>query len=94
MLVGIYSRHLFFLFLFAESSIFSFIGSNPLPEIIASNDEDVLEEENSVKQQAREGENDPDAAVTIYGLVKTYPKTINIGRRETSPYHAIKVKIS
>lgn len=94
MLVGNYCRNLFFLFLLAEGSIFSFSNSNPLPEIIASNDEDVLEEENSVKQQARERENDPDAVVTIHGLVKTYPKALNIGRGEISPYHAIKVKIS
>lgn len=63
-------------------------------EIIASDDKSVIEEENHVKQQAREGIDDPDVAVMIHGLFKTYPKAKNIGCRETPPYHAIKVKIS
>ena len=97
MLAASYDRHLFFLFLLAEGNICSCIGSDLLPESITPDDEDVFEEENLVKQQAREGIDDPNAAVQIRGLVKTYPKTMKIGCcrcRETPPYHAIKVRIS
>uniref|UniRef100_A0A2N9H3Q6 ABC transporter domain-containing protein n=1 Tax=Fagus sylvatica TaxID=28930 RepID=A0A2N9H3Q6_FAGSY len=76
-----------------EGNICSCIGSDLLPESITPDDEDVFEEENLVKQQAREGIDDPNAAVQIHGLVKTYPKTMKIGCcrcRETPPYHAIK----
>lgn len=47
-----------------------------------------------VKQQRREGMVDPNIAVQICGLTKTYPGTMNIGCckcKKTSPYHAIKV---
>ncbi|KAM4107078.1 hypothetical protein ACB094_04G115600 [Castanea mollissima] len=75
-----------------EGNICRCIGLEPLPELITPDDEDVLEEENLVKQQAREGIDDPNAAVQIHGLVKTYPKTIKIGCcrcKQTPPYHAI-----
>lgn len=67
-------------------------------EHITPDDEDVLEEENMVKQQIRESIPDPNVAVQICGLVKTFPGTRKIGCcckcQKTSPYHAIKVKIS
>ncbi|XP_030949383.1 ABC transporter A family member 2-like isoform X5 [Quercus lobata] len=75
-----------------EGNICRCIGLEPLPELITPDDEDVLEEENLVKQQAREGIDDPNAAVQIHGLIKTYPKTIKIGCcrcKQTPPYHAI-----
>ncbi|XP_030937873.1 ABC transporter A family member 2-like isoform X2 [Quercus lobata] len=79
-----------------EGNICRCIGLEPLPELITPDDEDVLEEENLVKQQAREGIDDPNAAVQIHGLVKTYPKTIKIGCcrcKQTPPYHAINFDI-
>ncbi|KAJ0106704.1 hypothetical protein Patl1_17825 [Pistacia atlantica] len=72
--------------------IFSCIGSVPPLEHITPDDEDVLEEENIVKQQSREGV-EPNVAVQIRGLVKTYPGTRNIGCckcKKTSPFHAVK----
>ncbi|KAK4568284.1 hypothetical protein RGQ29_003887 [Quercus rubra] len=75
-----------------EGNICRCIGLEPSPELITPDDEDVLEEENLVKQQAREGIDDPNAAVQIHGLVKRYPKTIKIGCcrcKQTPPYHAI-----
>ena len=83
-------------FLFAEGNICRCIGLEPSPELITPDDEDVLEEENLVKQQAREGIDDPNVAVQIHGLVKRYPKTIKIGCcrcKQTPPYHAINVRI-
>lgn len=64
-------------------------------EHITPDDEDVLEEENVVKQQTRGGMVYPNVAVQIRGLVKTYPGTKTIGCckcNKTSPYHAVKVK--
>ena len=58
-------------------------------------DEDVLEEENIVKQQHREGFVDQNLAVQIHGLVKVYPGITNIGCfkcKKTPPYHALKVQ--
>ena len=71
--------------------------SVPPLEDITPDDEDVLEEENTVKRQAREGVVDPNLAVQVRGLVKTYPGMTKIGCckcKRTSPYHALKVKIS
>ncbi|XP_019082065.1 ABC transporter A family member 2 isoform X4 [Vitis vinifera] len=76
-----------------EGGICSCIGSIPSLEDITPDDEDVLEEENKVKQQRREGVADPNIAVQICGLAKTYPGTTNIGCckcKKTSPYHALK----
>ena len=64
-------------------------------EHVTPDDQDVLEEENLVKQQAREGVDDPNIAVQIRGLVKTYPGSRNIGCckcKKNAPYHALKVK--
>ncbi|KAM5570462.1 ABC transporter A family member 2 [Rosa sericea] len=75
-----------------ERGICSCIGSLPPVEHITPDDEDVLEEENIVKEQTKEGTVGPNLAVQIRGLVKTYP-----GKRHgcccskrTSPYHALK----
>ena len=95
-LVSINDKHLFFLFLFAEGNIFNCICSDPLLESVTPDDEDVLEEESLVKKQANEGIDDPQAAVQIHGLVKTYLKAIKIGCcrcKVTPPYHAIKERI-
>lgn len=61
---------------------------------------DVLEEENIVKQQSREGALDPKIAVQIRGLVKTYPGFRTGCRRfcccccarKTPPSRVVKVK--
>ncbi|GER49992.1 ABC transporter A family member 2, partial [Striga asiatica] len=77
----------------AEGSICSCMGSTPPTENIVPDDEDVREEENLVKQQASEGNANPNIAVQIRGLVKTYSGTTKIGCckcKRTSPYHAIK----
>lgn len=61
---------------------------------MSQDDEDVLEEENLVKHQTREGVVDQNVAVQIRGLTKTYPGTRKIGCctcKKTSPYHALKV---
>ncbi|CAK9158689.1 unnamed protein product [Ilex paraguariensis] len=76
-----------------EGGICSCISSVPQFEHITPDDEDVLEEENTVKQQVSEGVVDQDTAVQIRGLVKIYPGTTKIGCckcKRTSPYHAIK----
>ncbi|PQQ15525.1 ABC transporter A family member 2 isoform X1 [Prunus yedoensis var. nudiflora] len=76
-----------------EGGICSCMGSVPPQEHFTPDDEDVLAEENIVKQQAKEGTVDPNIAVQIRGLVKTYPGTTTIGCckcRRTSPYHALK----
>ncbi|XVF51956.1 hypothetical protein PTKIN_Ptkin04bG0225700 [Pterospermum kingtungense] len=77
-----------------EGGIFSFIGSLPPLEYVSPDDEDVLEEENLVKAQAREGVIDPNVAVQIRGLAKTYPGSTKIGCcckcEKTSPFHSVK----
>lgn len=77
-----------------EGDICSCMGSVPPLEQIPTDDEDVLEEETIVKEQARQGVVDPNVAVQIRGLAKTYPGTRNIGFcckcKKTSPYHALK----
>jgi len=58
-------------------------------------DEDVLEEENVVKQRLTQGVVDANVAVQLHGIVKTYPGTYNIGCckcKRSAPYHALKVK--
>lgn len=65
-------------------------------ENIAPDDEDVLEEERIVKQQASEGVVDSDVAVQMRGLVKIYAGSTKIGCckcKRTSPYHALKVNL-
>ncbi|GAV76931.1 ABC_tran domain-containing protein/ABC2_membrane_3 domain-containing protein [Cephalotus follicularis] len=77
-----------------EGRICSCIGSLPQEEIIAADDEDVIEEENVVKQQIREGSVDSNVAVQIRGLAKTYAGTTECGCcfkcKRTPPYHALK----
>ncbi|XP_028763397.1 ABC transporter A family member 2-like isoform X2 [Neltuma alba] len=62
-----------------EGGVCSCVGSVPPQEYITPDDEDVLEEENVVKQQAAECMVDPNVAVQIRGLAKTYPGALNIG---------------
>ncbi|CAL5441474.1 unnamed protein product [Camellia sinensis] len=65
----------------------------PQVEHKTPDDEDVFEEENTVKQQAKEGIVDPNVAVQIRGLVKTYPGKIEIGcckLTRKSHFHAVK----
>ncbi|EOA14978.1 hypothetical protein CARUB_v10028326mg, partial [Capsella rubella] len=65
----------------------------PYAEHITPEDEDVLEEETIVKQQAIDGIVDPNIAVQIHGLAKTYPGTTKLGCckcMKTSPFHAVK----
>ncbi|THF98339.1 hypothetical protein TEA_009405 [Camellia sinensis var. sinensis] len=76
-----------------NGSIFSFLNSVPQVEHKTPDDEDVFEEENTVKQQAKEGIVDPNVAVQIRGLVKTYPGKIEIGcckLTRKSHFHAVK----
>ncbi|KVH98695.1 ABC transporter A family member 2-like [Cynara cardunculus var. scolymus] len=76
-----------------EGRICSCMRSLPPMEHTAPDDEDVLQEENVVKQQHREGAVDPNLAVQIHGLVKVYPGTTNIGCcscKKSAPYHALK----
>ncbi|RZC60771.1 hypothetical protein C5167_022539 [Papaver somniferum] len=68
-------------------------GCNSTMDNTNPDDDDVREEESIVKQQMAEGSNDPNIAVQIRGLAKTYPGTLNMGCckcKRTSPYHAVK----
>lgn len=76
-----------------EGGFCSWIGSMPPLDDVVPDDEDVLEEENRVKQQTQEGHVDPNVAVQLQGLVKTYPGTMSLGCckcNRTAPYHAVK----
>ncbi|TYJ98618.1 ABC transporter A family member 2 [Cucumis melo var. makuwa] len=79
-----------------EGGICSCLGSLPVLEPITPDDEDVLEEENTVKQQLSDGIVDPNVAVQIRGLAKTYPGVwkFTLGCcckcKKTSPYHAVR----
>ncbi|KAI9086495.1 hypothetical protein K1719_031579 [Acacia pycnantha] len=77
-----------------EGGVCSCVGSVPPQEHITPDDEDVLEEENIVKQQAAEGIVDPNVAVQIRGLAKTYPGALNIGCcrkcKRTAAFNAVK----
>eukprot|EP00256_Glycine_max_P061178 XP_014630248.1 ABC transporter A family member 2 isoform X2 [Glycine max] len=76
-----------------EGGVCSCIGS-ALCQEQSTPDDDVLEEENKVKQQLTEGLVDANIAVQIRGLAKTYPGTRSIGCcfkcKRTSPYNAVK----
>ncbi|KAL7192125.1 hypothetical protein ACSBR2_024047 [Camellia fascicularis] len=77
----------------AEGGICSCTSSVPPMEDITPDDEDVLEEENTVKKEAKEGAVDPNIAVQIRGLIKVYPGATKIGCckcKKTSHYHALK----
>ncbi|XP_050225584.1 ABC transporter A family member 2 [Mercurialis annua] len=76
-----------------EGGICSCMSSVPQQVQIPPEDEDVLEEENNVKQDAREGITNPNVAVQVRGILKTYAGTTKIGCckcKKTSPYHALK----
>ncbi|CAH2043967.1 unnamed protein product [Thlaspi arvense] len=76
-----------------EGSICSCIGSVPPVEHVTPEDQDVLEEETLVKQQAINGTDDANIAVQIHGLAKTYPGTTKLGCckcKKTAPFQAIK----
>ncbi|CAI9112240.1 OLC1v1012659C1 [Oldenlandia corymbosa var. corymbosa] len=78
-----------------EGGICSCSGSSSRlpPESTTPDDEDVLEEENMVKQQATEGLFDSNLAVQIRGLVKTYPgkkRPICFCCKSSPAYHALK----
>ncbi|KFK34073.1 hypothetical protein AALP_AA5G099000 [Arabis alpina] len=76
-----------------EGGICSCTGSVPPVDHITPDDEDVLEEETLVKQHSMEGVVDPNVAVQIRGLAKTYPGTTKFGCckcKKTAPYHALK----
>lgn len=76
-----------------EGGLCSCNSSVPPLEHESPDDEDVLNEENIVKQQAIDGLVDPSLAVQIRGLVKTYPGTTKSGCfkcKRNSPYHALK----
>ncbi|KAH9617986.1 hypothetical protein KSS87_021559 [Heliosperma pusillum] len=60
---------------------------------ITPDDEDVLGEENTVKQQMREGGVDPNVAVQLRGLAKVYPGSTTLGCckcKRTPAYHALR----
>ncbi|KAK0587339.1 hypothetical protein LWI29_021204 [Acer saccharum] len=79
-----------------EGSIFNCLGKIPRPEYITPDDEDVLEEENTVKQQAKDGLIDPNVAVQLRGLVKTYPGARKAGSccgKMSSPFHAVRFDV-
>lgn len=61
-----------------EGGICSCIGPVPSLEDVTSDDEDVLEEESIVKARAKEGLVDPNVAVQISGLGKTYSSDLPI----------------
>ncbi|XP_012080230.1 ABC transporter A family member 2 isoform X2 [Jatropha curcas] len=76
-----------------EGHLCSCMGSVPRQEYVTPEDEDVLEEENIVKQDVTEGTVNQNVAVQVRGLVKTYAGTMTIGCckcKKTSPYHALK----
>ncbi|KAK6924975.1 ABC transporter-like, ATP-binding domain [Dillenia turbinata] len=76
-----------------EGGICSCKRSISPPEHVTPDDDDVLEEENVVKQQATEGVIDPNVAVQIRGLAKTYPGSTKMGCckcKRTPTYHALK----
>ncbi|KAJ8560529.1 hypothetical protein K7X08_022389 [Anisodus acutangulus] len=62
---------------FKENSPCCGSGSAPPNDSFTQDDEDVLEEENRVKQQAKEGNVDPNVAVQLQDLYKMYSRTIN-----------------
>ncbi|ESQ31765.1 hypothetical protein EUTSA_v10003613mg [Eutrema salsugineum] len=81
------------IFYFLKPSYWTGKEGNNVEEHIAPEDKDVLQEEIVVKQQAMDGIVDPDIAVQIRGLAKTYPGTTKLGCckcKKTSPFQAVK----
>uniref|UniRef100_A0A7N0VH21 ABC transporter domain-containing protein n=1 Tax=Kalanchoe fedtschenkoi TaxID=63787 RepID=A0A7N0VH21_KALFE len=72
------------------AGLFSLEGFIPRLEPITPDDDDVLEEENYVKQQTRDGEVAPNIAVQIQGLVKSYPGKFLKKGAKSLPFHAVK----
>ncbi|CAI5957490.1 unnamed protein product [Closterium sp. NIES-64] len=67
--------------------------ADPGLERVGEEDEDVREEEELVKGQAERGEVDADMAVSVRGLVKTFPKKWRMKGLKCKvmpPFHAIK----
>ncbi|XP_020242626.1 ABC transporter A family member 2-like [Asparagus officinalis] len=80
-----------------EGCLFSWESSAPSLQEVTPDDEDVLAEETTVRRQASENETDPNVAVQICGLAKTYPGTISCRCRcckcccsKSPPFHAVK----
>ncbi|KMT02071.1 hypothetical protein BVRB_9g208000 [Beta vulgaris subsp. vulgaris] len=76
-----------------EGGICTCFGSSSQLEHITPDDEDVLQEEVTVKQQAHEGGVDSNTAVQIRGLAKVYPGSTSLGCckcKRTPPYHALR----
>lgn len=79
-----------------EGGICSCTSASLPAENVIPDDQDVLEEENIVKQQSADGLLDSNVAVQLRGLVKTYPgsrRTICCFCKNSSAYHALKVRI-
>ncbi|TMW86787.1 hypothetical protein EJD97_020884 [Solanum chilense] len=62
---------------FKENTLCCGSGSSPPNDSFSQDDEDVLDEENRVKQQVKEGNVDPNVAVQLQDLYKMYSRTIN-----------------
>lgn len=78
----------------SEGGICTCFRSSLQVEQITTDDEDVLKEENNVKQQANEGVVSSNVAVQIRGLAKVYPGSTTLGCckcNRTPPYHALRV---
>ncbi|CAJ2676962.1 unnamed protein product [Trifolium pratense] len=77
-----------------EGGVCSCLTSAHHEENRTADDEDVLEEENAVRQQLTQDVVDANVAVQVHGIVKTYPGTFSIGCcckcKRTAPYHALK----
>ncbi|KAJ6749152.1 ABC TRANSPORTER A FAMILY MEMBER 1-RELATED [Salix purpurea] len=76
-----------------EGGICSCTSEIPQQDYITPDDEDVLEEENVVKNDLKEGTVHPDVAVQVRGLSKTYPGATQISCckcKKTSAYHAVR----
>ncbi|KAF9671485.1 hypothetical protein SADUNF_Sadunf12G0052600 [Salix dunnii] len=76
-----------------EGGICSCTGETPQQDYITPDDEDVLEEENIVKNDAKDGTVNPDVAVQVRGLSKIYPGVTQISCckcKKTSAYHAVR----
>lgn len=78
----------------SEGGICTCFRSSSQLEHITPDDEDVLQEENTVKQQVQDGVVDSNIAVQIRGLAKVYPGSTSLGCckcKRTPPYHALRV---
>ncbi|XP_056686465.1 ABC transporter A family member 2 [Spinacia oleracea] len=73
-----------------ESGLFGSKSWLRKPEMITPDDEDVLEEENNIKKMMDGGRVDPDVAVQVQGLVKTYPGKLDKKFKRSPPFHSVK----